>query len=454
VLSLIKILGWLLAKAPLPAVKIFARFIGNLVRQYLPKRRYILESNLHHAFPDRSKDWRESIVRENVARLVEMGLLVLALPHLTKKQLQERIHISGTNRREYTQLINSKKPILLLVPHFTLYEYIPMIPGLMNWKEFNIAAIFRPLKKESLNNWIQSTRERFGVKLLSRQKGFNQARNVLAENGVLSVLFDQNARGGGTLMSYFGRIASTTELPRILAEHYPCQTFVFHSKRTSFWNAKMELIPLNTHDPAEIVQQANHWMETAFSQDDDVCADWLWMHDRWRILDHPQQRFALSHKKQSIDFEKITSGYRLWIRLDEDPELAIETMPLIEALKSGRPDAKITILLPNACKGELELEGIADKIIDLPSQEKAHELIALQDLQDAFPDTHLLLTQSTLAEKEAMLIKAPQRFGLTFPNSPRPALTHSYEGKPQESLLANLEQMLRHFGLKEEITVN
>ena len=393
-------------------------------------------------------------MKENSSRMIEMGFLVLALPFLTKAQLQRRISISGKSRKEYNDLIQAKKPILLLVPHFTLYEYIPMIPGAMEWTDFNIAAIFRPLKKESLNKWVQYTREKYGVKLYSRQKGFNQARNVLAENGVLSVLFDQNARGGGTLMPFFGRVASTTELPRILTEHYPGNTFLFHSRRTSFWHSRMELKPLSTEDPSKILKLAHKWMEKEFSSDDDVCADWLWMHDRWRILDHPQQRFALSHKKQNIDFERITTGYRLWIRLDEDPELANETMPLIEALKRGRPDAKITILLPFPCKGELQLEGIADKIIDLPPQENAHELNALQDLQDTFPDTHLLLTQSTLAEKEARLIKAPQRFGLTFPNSPRSALTHSYEGDPQETLLVNWVQMLRHFGLKEEITLN
>ena len=142
-------------------------------------------------------------MKENSSRMIEMGFLVLALPFLTKAQLQRRISISGKSRKEYNDLIQAKKPILLLVPHFTLYEYIPMIPGAMEWTDFNIAAIFRPLKKESLNKWVQYTREKYGVKLYSRQKGFNQARNVLAENGVLSVLFDQNARHSGTLMTFF-----------------------------------------------------------------------------------------------------------------------------------------------------------------------------------------------------------------------------------------------------------
>ena len=71
---------------------------------------------------------------------------------------------------------------------------------------------------------------------------------------------------------------------------------------------------------------ANKWLEKKISSNDDVCADWLWMHNRWKILEHPQRRFSFSHKKQNIDFERISRGYRLWIRLDEDSEIANSTI--------------------------------------------------------------------------------------------------------------------------------
>lgn len=450
-LTTLKIVGWILAKTPIPALEIIARFLGNIACAYLPKRRYILESNLHHAFPEKSAEWRQSILRENSARLVEMGLLVLALPYLSKDQLRERVHIPNTQRKLYNLIKNSQRPTIILVPHFTLYEYLPMIPALMGWKKVNAAAIFRPLRNVKINGWIKKTRERFGVTLLSRKEGFNKAREVLESKGVLSILFDQNARGGGTLMAFLGRIASTTKLPRILAERYDCETFIFHSKRTSFWHTELKMIPLITDDQAQVMNLAHEWMENELATNDDVCADWLWMHDRWRIQDHPQQRFALSHKKQNIDFERISRGYRLWIRLDEDSEIANSTLSLIEAIKRGRPDAKITILIPDEIKDQVQLNNISEHNIHLPPLIELSRLDALQEFQDAFPDTHLILTQSPDAEKEAEVIKAPQRFGLTLPNVPRTGLTHSYMGNPKEPWLISLEKMLRYFGLKEEI---
>ena len=64
-----------------------------------------------------------------------MGLLVLALPYLSKDQLRERVHIPNTQRKLYNSIKNSQRPTIILVPHFTLYEYLPMIPALMGWKE-------------------------------------------------------------------------------------------------------------------------------------------------------------------------------------------------------------------------------------------------------------------------------------------------------------------------------
>jgi len=450
VIIILKSLGWLLAKSPLPVVEILARFFGNFIYTFLPKRVYVLESNLHHAFPERSEQWRKSMIRENTCRLAEMGLLVLALPYLSSNQLVERIRIHPNNRKRFNEVLESGKPTLLLVPHFTLYEFLPMIPSVMGWKSVNIAAIFRPLKNKAINQWLKETREKFGVRLISRKRGLNQAKEVLQTNGVLGVLFDQNARGGGTLMPFFGRIASTSELPRILAQHYHPNVYLFHPRRLSFWNAQIELHSIPFESPKEIPHLANRWLEENFSQNDDICADWLWMHNRWRIQDAPTQRFSLTHRKQDLDFSKIHVGYRLWVRLDDRVEFARETLPLINTLKKGRRDAKITLICTPEVKEALPLESMGDSLYTLPPLDQPDRLNYIQSLKDHFPDTLLMLTQSPIADAEAHAIQAPQCFGLRSPNTPRPALTQSFQTDECTPLLDAYKAMLQHFGLKEE----
>jgi heptosyltransferase II len=453
VIGLLNFVGLVFAKLPLCLVEALTYILGILVYKGMPKRQYTLRSNLHHAFPLRPRIWQQRMAVKNCQRTVEMGLLMLALPHLSIKQLSNRIKITEKTRKDIDKIQKTEAPTLLLVPHFTLYEYLSMLPGVMGLNDTDAGAIYRPLKNPKLNAWIKKGRERFGLKLLARNKGLTEAREILTRNGVLAILYDQNARRAGTLMPFFGRIASTTQLPRILAQRHTPKLFLFHPRRLRFWHAEIHVKEITNTTPPRLMHVANQWLEQKLTNDDDICADWLWMHNRWRIQDDPKQRFSLSHRKKDLDISRLETGYRLWIRLDENPETTRKTIPLIIALRKGRPDAKITLLCSAEIQQALKIHTLADHVILIPPAQKPTRSKFFQTLREAFPDTLLLLTQSSHAEKEALIIKAPQRFGLTFPSSKRTGLTHCYEGDPQEPLTDSLKKMLRHFGLQKEINV-
>ena len=175
------------------------------------------------------------------------------------------------------------------------------------------------------------------------------------------------------------------------------------------------------------------------------------MHNRWRIQDSPHERFVLSHRKQDLDFSRLQRGYRLWIRLPNDMENARPLLPLVAALRKGRPDAEITILCTEALQKSVELRGIADQIKTLPPIEDKERLKCLYNWCNDYPDTYILLTESTIADAEAKVIAAPQRFGLITPGLKRPVLTHAHRTEKNMPLFDSYEQMLRQFGLKEEI---
>ena len=387
----------------------------------------------------------------NCQRTVEMGLLMLALPHLSIKQLSNRIKINAKTRNDIDKIQKTKAPTLLLVPHFTLYEYLSMLPGVMGLNDTDAGAIYRPLKSTKLNAWIKKGRERFGLKLLARNKGLTEAREILSRNGVLAILYDQNARRAGTIMPFFGRIASTTQLPRILAQRHTPNLFLFHPKRLHFWHAEIHVKDITNTTPSRLMHIANQWLEQKLTNDDDICADWLWMHNRWRIQDDPKQRFSLSHRKKDLDINRLETGYRLWIRLDENPETTRQTIPLIIALRKGRPDAKITLLCSAEIQQALRIHTFADHVILIPPIAKPSRYKFFQTLREAFPDTLLLLTECPVATKEACAIKAPQCFGLFQENRHYPAITNTFFPKKDASLFESYEAMLIHFGLTEPI---
>ncbi|HEY9155645.1 MAG TPA: hypothetical protein VIM69_10975, partial [Opitutaceae bacterium] len=67
--------GWLIAHTPEPVLAGIARITGPAIIGMMPRRRRLLYSNLHHAFPDRSREWHRHIAREVSQRLIETAFL-------------------------------------------------------------------------------------------------------------------------------------------------------------------------------------------------------------------------------------------------------------------------------------------------------------------------------------------------------------------------------------------
>ncbi len=76
-------------------------------------------------------------------------------------------------------------------------------------------SIYRTINNSAIDAWVKKSRERFGIKLLSRTKGFQKALYILRRHGIIGIFFDQNAGLQGALALLFDHVCSTTELPGI-----------------------------------------------------------------------------------------------------------------------------------------------------------------------------------------------------------------------------------------------
>ena len=275
---LIAIYAWLLARLPEAFARLNAWALGWviwLIRGPLIKR------NLREAFPQRNNQWVRRIGKLSCQRTAEMGLYAIASPLLSEKEIRERIQ-PHPSMLEGESAIPPGRPVVLFVPHFSLMEMMTAVrisyPTLAarEW-----VTLYRPLDVAAAEVWVKESRERFGMKLVSRRDGFGQVMRAVREGGIGCVLFDQNT-SGGTAIDFLGHSCSVTDLPGIIAQRFQASCHIFWAERCGFWRCQLRTHALQARDSMGLTLESNAWLAERLSSSDEACADWLWAHDRWR----------------------------------------------------------------------------------------------------------------------------------------------------------------------------
>ena len=464
---LLRVAGWTLAHLPEPWLRLLAAALGDLLFVGMRRRRHLLLSNLHHAFEDRAPAWRRRIARESCRRLIETGLLSLAMPFLGEARLRRILRgapsleaaLAACRAAPEAAGGSPPRPTLFATSHLCYWELQTAMPLLVPAPFPEFGVIFRPLDNPAADAWVKRTRERFGMRLLSRKGGFQEAMAILRRNGCVGLLFDQNAGLQGALSLLFDRVGSSSELTGLLAERFAADVYALFPRRLAFWRVELAVERIG-HDgtSAGVTLALNRWLERHLGADDDRCASWLWMHDRWRNQDIPDRRLRLEAKRSLLEVDLRHRGLpapprktRFWIRMPNWLGDVVMTLPLLRALRVSRPDAQITLLARSQFQPLLDQIGVADRVIALPPRRWGYFRQFFRRRHE-HPDCYLLFTHSLRGDLEAWCTRCRQRFGLRRAGRPRPLLTHVWRvpadfDAQQPHQLQLWTGFLRHFGL-------
>jgi ADP-heptose:LPS heptosyltransferase/lauroyl/myristoyl acyltransferase len=461
--SFLKLIGWLVAHTPEGILRVLSAGLGDFIFFALRRRRRLVLSNLHHAFPEKPIQWHRAIGRKSCRRLIETAMLSLATPYLGAARYGEIISASPELLAAHEAHRAEPAATLICSPHIAYWEAqtaMPLVvPG--TFPEFGI--IFRPLDNPAANEFVKHSRERFGMKLLSRREGFAEALKILRRQGFVGVLFDQNAGLQGALTTLFGRVCSTTELPGLMAEKFDARVYGIFARRRAFWRVEIGVQRIAAESTAAAVTLAlNRWLEELLRADENLCASWLWAHDRWRNQDVPEKRFHLEAKRDLLAADLGARGLatlprktRIFVRLPNWLGDVVMALPLLRALRVSRPDAEITLLAKKTFLPLLENWRVADRFRELPPQGAGY-FKHFRKLGQEFPDVWLLFTNSLRGDLEARFSGCRQRFGILRPGKRRPFLSHVYcvpgdFDENQHHQIELWENFLRHFGLNEPL---
>jgi lipopolysaccharide heptosyltransferase II len=376
-----------------------------LLRRY---RRLALQ-NIEIAFGD-EKSLRELhwLVRQHFQRLGANLLCSIKLGAVSLERLTDCIEIE--NLDAIHQQLRAGRPVVLVLSHIGNWESISQIlPKFIGY--VRNSTIYQKLGNRFIDEHVRSLRGRAGVETFDRSEGFQKPVQLLRGGGAIGILSDQHAGDQGLWVPFFGRLASTTPLPALLAKRTDAALIAMacYTNGPTRWRVVVE--------PA--LDPRDESVESLTAQANDIIAqqirrapeDWFWVHNRWKT---PRPNFLLARYKRGV---YLPSGitrenlkpFRILIRASNWLGDSIMSIPAIRAIKAGRTDAHVTVLTSGKLAPIWKLIPEVDDIICLTTK----SLLATVRLirQKSRFDVAIVFPNSLRAALEVWVSTIPRRIG-------------------------------------------
>ncbi|MBI5408901.1 MAG: lysophospholipid acyltransferase family protein [Nitrospirae bacterium] len=285
---------WLLIQIcralPLKAIKIISGFLGALLYALVPKRRNIAVENLRHAFRgEKSEEEIKRIARQSCASFFLTFLEIIKLRYLfSAPDAVERLKTYAENLdglfSKAKKIHNESKGCIFVTPHMGNWEILPHVSSFIG---IPLAVVARPLDNEYLEKLIFENRSSSGQVIIPKKNALFVLRKTLQSGKSIGMLPDQSTMKG-IAINFFGRKATTTPVPAILAITFKRPIVVTAVCRKSGDNQYEGFVsdPIYpgeyTSEKDEIIRitgEMTREMEAVIRK---YPEQYLWIHNRWK----------------------------------------------------------------------------------------------------------------------------------------------------------------------------
>src|SRR5262249_5383584 len=321
------------------------------------------------------------LVRRHLRRLGANLLCSANLTQMPPEKILERVEVE--NIESMAREFRAGVPVVLVLSHLGTWEvFAQLMPKFVGF--VRNASVYQGLGNRFIDKHVRRTRSQTGLELFNRHDGFDPVIDLLRSGGGVGVLSDQHAGDHGVWTPFFGRLASTSPLPALLAKRTRAALIaagVYTMGRARWRMVFTERFDETGASVAVLTSKINQVIEQQIRP---APEDWFWVHNRWKT---PEPNFLLGHYKRGIYLPPGISPrelkpFRILIRSSNWLGDAVMSVPAVRAIKNGRPDVHVTIAAPEKIAPMWKLIGEVDAIIALP---EASLFSAVTQLREQMP---------------------------------------------------------------------
>jgi heptosyltransferase II len=351
---------------PLRVLFAIGNFMGLGAWLLLPHYRRLARRNLDIAFAkEKTPQELQRTVRGHFQRLGANLICSVKMRSMPPEKLAR--YVKTENLDAVHRELRPGRPVILLLSHIGNWEmFAQLMPRYLDYAR--VGTIYQKLGNRYIDQEVSRKRAHAGAELFDRGEGFHKPIELLRSGGLIGILGDQHAGDHGLWTPFFGRLASTSPLPGLLAKRTGAAVIAAAVRTEGPARWRMVFTP-RLESPGDSVNSiTSKGNKTIEQQIRKAPEDWFWVHNRWKT---PKPHFLLTHYKRGVYVSPETRAlkpFRILIRGSNWLGDSIISMPAVRAIKAGRPDAHITIAAPEKIALVWKLVPEVDEVISLTSR--------------------------------------------------------------------------------------
>jgi KDO2-lipid IV(A) lauroyltransferase len=280
----------LIARAvPASVVKGISNLLGDSLFFLAKRRRTIAKENLEHAFgKEMTAAEIHELARKSCRSFFLTFLEIIKIRYLfTRPDIAERLREQTRNVdalfKKAKKIHDESRGCIFVTPHIGNWELLPHVSAYVG---IPLAIVARPLDNEYLETLIFENRVAGGQVLIPKKNALFTLQKTLQKGTSIGMLPDQSTMKGLSI-DFFGRPATTTPVPAILAINYKRPIVVVACCRTT--ENKYDGFVSDPIFPGEyssekeeitrITKEVTREMEIIIRK---YPEQYLWMHNRWK----------------------------------------------------------------------------------------------------------------------------------------------------------------------------
>jgi KDO2-lipid IV(A) lauroyltransferase len=203
----------LIARIPPSSILRFGRLLGNLTYVLAASHRRLIRRNLEFVHPEWSRSRVNECCRRNFQHYAVTLLENLQSVCLSAKDMRSRFRING--EEHLLQALAQGKGVIVISAHLGNFEMALQYP--ICCLQRPLTGVAKKLRYRLLNRWIHGLRTRFGNKLIYKKEALPAMIKTLRRGELLGILVDQSRYKLAFDVAFWGRKATMTYAPALLA---------------------------------------------------------------------------------------------------------------------------------------------------------------------------------------------------------------------------------------------